>query len=396
MGRDEASCRECLEREHGNVSAAAAWALQHDDAETALAIGGCLEMFWFRNGHVREGLDLLKAALSRLEPVSGEELHTGRSFGGPDDRRRGSESQHLSFKIDGAEALGHTRTHPMIPKVRARALEAVGFLEWITGDAGEARRHLAEALELHRDLGHDRRMAWTLIRLSNLDDPPRARRARLVEAIEIARRVGDHAALARGLTNLGGLELEQGRYAPAGGHLREAEAVLSGSGAANELASVRNMVAWTAIGQGDLAPAAAILKHTLSDFRSLGDRRGLGSSLHALGWTRLESGDPQGATDFMRQALSEWYDVGLASLIPYSLHGLACAAAAQGDAERAAVLFGAAQTLARASGTMLWRYETTRGKTLAARARAQLGDHEWRAAWKQGAGLSQDQAVSRA
>lgn len=352
MGPDEASCRQRLDRERGNLSAAAQWALDGADAETALAIGSRLQMFWFKNGHVLEGLNLLKAGLGILDP--------------------------------GEQA------------VRAEALGAMGFLAWISGDSQEARRWLGASLQLYGSMGNDGRVALSLLRLSNLDDPADIRRHRLEKALDIFRRLGDLRAVARALMNLGTLALEQAEYVEATGHLREAERVLAELGHDDETASTRNLLAWTAIGQGDLAGAESILRETLNEFRALGDKRGVGSSLHALGWVRLESRDWQGAIELMQEAAVQWRDGGLDGLLPYSLQGLACAAATGGHPERAALLFGAAAAGAGRLGTTLWEHEVLRGETSAAHAREAIGERRWQAAWAAGAGMSLAQAADLA
>ncbi|MBV9354424.1 MAG: hypothetical protein JO023_02740, partial [Chloroflexi bacterium] len=54
-----------LEREYDNLRAALGWALEADDVQTALRLGGALWFFWDMRGHLREGREWLDRVLGQ-------------------------------------------------------------------------------------------------------------------------------------------------------------------------------------------------------------------------------------------------------------------------------------------------------------------------------------------
>jgi non-specific serine/threonine protein kinase len=76
--------------------------------------------------------------------------------------------------------------------------------------------------------------------------------------------------------------------------------------------------------------------------------------------------------------------------------GLATVAAARGQSQRAARLFGAAEALFEALGISLARVTTGQFEPYLKRARADLGEAAWTAAWAAGRALLPEQAVAEA
>jgi hypothetical protein len=85
----------------------------------------------------------------------------------------------------------------------------------------------------------------------------------------------------------------------------------------------------------------------LRELRARGD---VALGLCNLGWIALLQDDLSRSAELYRESLSLSWDTGLNPIVQNALEGLACVAGAQGEAERAAWLWGAAQTLHETKG----------------------------------------------
>src|SRR5262249_62411628 len=111
-------------------------------------------------------------------------------------------------------------------------------------------------------------------------------------------------------------------------------------------------MALTALGvvaaaQGDAAAAQSLLAESVPLMRAAGDRRDLTQILLTAGTVRLKQGDLQQAHNLFTESLRLWDSIAdqeKAAGIRRALTGLAEGAAAHGRAERAGVLWGAAET----------------------------------------------------
>lgn len=99
-----------LEDDYDNLRVALLGAIQSEDAEVALRLGGALFWFWNQGGYWSEARELLRAALA----------------------------------LPGAARQD---------RARAQALYAIGGLSWLYGYHAEARAYLDESIELWRALG---------------------------------------------------------------------------------------------------------------------------------------------------------------------------------------------------------------------------------------------------
>ena len=64
-GAEDAAWLDRLEQEHDNMRAALSWAIEHEEAELALRVGGALRWFWYMEGYYGEGRRWLEAALGK-------------------------------------------------------------------------------------------------------------------------------------------------------------------------------------------------------------------------------------------------------------------------------------------------------------------------------------------
>jgi predicted ATPase/class 3 adenylate cyclase len=319
MGSEKRGWLDRLELEHDNMRAAISCAVEHGNARLALNLVADLWRFWQMRGYLEEGIDRIREALAL---PAGEELR----------------------------------------EARLRAIEAAGGVAYWQGDLVAAEHYYQEVLDEQRAAGDEQRVADALYNLSfdfalpgtdgRMSDPAHSREL-VGEALEIYRRVGDRAGVARALW------------------------ALSNS-------------AWTV---GDVEFGLPYALESLETFRELGDRFMVAWSLYTLGMMRLLARELDDAGPVMREALgifSEAQDVSGYVLV---LDGLAAEAFLRGDRERSARLAAAVNVLQESSGTGL----TPANRQLIGFRHEQLTeDPSLAEAWREGERMTPAEAVAYA
>ena len=115
-----------------------------------------------------------------------------------------------------------------------------------------------------------------------------------------------------------------------------------------------------------------------------------------LGWMALLQDDLGRAADLYRESLSLSWDAGLNLIIQSALEGFACVAGAKGEAERAARLWGAAQTLHETKGIPRDTDFLAEADARISAVRSGMGEEAWEEAWRKGRAMTLDEAVSYA
>jgi predicted ATPase/DNA-binding CsgD family transcriptional regulator len=354
VGAAQMAWVERLEREHDNLRAALQWAVEQEDAETALRLVGALWPFWEARGYLREGRRWLTAALGMAD--AGD------------------------------------------PALRGKALRGAGLLATWQGDYPAARALHAESLTLYRALGDRDSIAHALENLGMVAHEQgeyAAASALHAESLAIRRELGDQRNIASSLNNLGLVMRGQGDYAAARALHEESLAIhrvlQDHQGIGNELSNL-GMMAYL---QGDDAAARALHEESLAIRRTLGDRRGIAISLSNLGLVAYRQGEYATARALHAESLAIRRALGDAS-IPESLEGLAAVAGALGKGARAARLLGAAATLRAAITAPLPPDERAVQEAWVARVRADLDADVWDAAWATGAATPIEAIIAEA
>ena len=211
-----------------------------------------------------------------------------------------------------ARLLSHPDAAPR-DAIRARALAAAGRLAWVSDNCPECGKAQEEALSIFRE-------------------------------------IGDTRGTAIALTDLGSLALDAGDLEKARALFDEAGALPAEIADPRVTAHVRHNRALLASGERDFASACALEEEALALYRKLGDTW---QSI-ILNWSVGINAAVLGRFDEARAHFSECLTVGLelgnrwgAS---YPIEGLAALAVAERKYERAARLFGAAETQRSRSG----------------------------------------------
>jgi predicted ATPase/DNA-binding SARP family transcriptional activator/DNA-binding CsgD family transcriptional regulator len=307
-----------VERELDNLRAALRWSLEGDSIELGLRLGAALGDFWFVNGRQSEGRSWLSALLAH--PSSGA---------------------------------------PEVADLRATVVAAAFILAYRQGDYSAALTLAESCLELHRERGDQRGIAWALSSLAmpvgELGDLDRSETL-LEESLALSRELNDPYSTARALDTLG--ELNRAK--------------------------------------GDFERARAYYTESLELFNQLDAKPHIAIVLHNLGQTALALGDPSGAMTQLRESLSRYQDLGHTYGRISCLSGIAGAASLSGDPAQAVRLFGAVHALRELNSVTADAADRIQQQKYLDSLCSTLGQNAFDAAWEAGRSLTLEEATTEA
>lgn len=212
----------------------------------------------------------------------------------------------------------------------------------------------------------------------------------LEESMHISRELGDKKSLAETLHALGNVLYSQGDIAKARPFFEESLRVEQD--VSNRKTSLHNL-GLMLYEQGDYSSAASLIEEALAIERGIGDTRRVAHALANLGLVAFEQGDYVLALSRQRESLAIRQELGAKLGIAYSLEGLAMLYRGLGRAEKAARLWGAAQTMRESIGAPIPPKERTRYKREMDMVRTQLGEVGFQYAFTEGRSMTSEQAV---
>jgi tetratricopeptide (TPR) repeat protein len=292
-----------VETEHDNLRIALEWSLESGKSDHALRLGGALGYFWEFRGAAREGCKWLDEAL-----VFSERERAGRVAAG-ETLTRAEIMQHakalyadgrLHFLTFFDPTKGRTMIEDGLRISReigdiwqtVVALEHLGWIAILEGDAQTARTHLEQGILLARELEDRWPLALCLLRLTSplmRTDAPIAQQV-AEQGVTLARSLGDQYLLSYGLTQLAAAYFMNGNYTDAVPILEEVlvKAPPIGGGYIN--LSLFLLVVFTSL-LGDAARAKSYCFQLLAHVRETGFAVGI--ALIALGWLASYNGWPE-------------------------------------------------------------------------------------------------------
>ncbi len=314
QGDDQRRWLDLVELEHDNLRAALECAIADGNADDASRMIFALWRFWQARGYLREGNGWAQRVVA----------------------------------LPTAD-----------PRLRLRALEAAGGINYWLADTATTERYYKEAYERAGAMHDEAERAKAAYNLSFVyfllqTDMPRAE-ALLEEALPIQRKLGDRASIGRTAWALGSLYGE--------GYHRSLE---------------------------DRLKAQKLAHEALEQHRALGNRFDIAWDLHATGLAALRLEQLDEARAEWREAMDIFVEAGDSSGIVLLLSNFAEHARALGDLEREATLVGAWTAMSERTGVglaSLWG--TTEGRTLAKDISA-----ERRPAFERGVAMKTDEAVA--
>jgi len=316
IGPEQLTWHARLEREHANFRSILQSSIERDDAEIGLRMGGALWRFWDVRGHVREGLDLVARVLAL--PTATE------------------------------------RT-----TVRAKALQAAGYLAFIQGSYPVASTFLEQSAAIRREVDDSPGLLQSLHFLGlvrRCQGRPNEARTLFDEGLAIARRIGDRAWEAATL----------------------------------------NCLARLVYYEGDLPGARSLFEEVLIKRHAVGDLWGLGITLGDLGDVVRELGDGSIARRLYEESLAAWRRLGDKRGIAQCLEGFAALDVDRSAFVRAVRLFAAAAEIRSDVGEPASPNRQAQLEAMLELARSALGHQDFSVVWVEGRAMTLEQAVAYA
>jgi predicted ATPase/DNA-binding SARP family transcriptional activator/DNA-binding CsgD family transcriptional regulator/Flp pilus assembly protein TadD len=342
-----------LETEHDNLRAALSWSLgRGGDVGPRMAVALCL--FWYTRGYLSEGR-------TYLEEVA--------------------------------------RSDVVPARVRARALDGLGWIAEPQGDYERARTAYEKSLELYRG-SHDKKgVANALGDLGSLaldrGDYERAT-SLLKQSLTLHRELGSREDLIGILDGLGVLASAQGEQEQSISFFSEALALSRGTGNVRRTAVSLGNLGFTLLAHGDPGQAKALLDESLALFREIGDSSNIAVSLMNSALATLSKGDHGRVQALCEESLKLLQKAQDTQHIADCLGIMASAAGARGSAKRAARLWGAAEALREEVGVPLQPEDRVVLDPYLATARSSLGEIAWRTTLVEGRAMTSEQAIEYA
>ncbi|HEU5422051.1 MAG TPA: tetratricopeptide repeat protein, partial [Nitrolancea sp.] len=295
VGSAQASWFRRLERELGNLRAAARWIVEQQDAGRAARLGLSLWRFWDR-GYIVEGRAWLESFLG----------------------------------LPGLAAPG---------PARCRLLFAAGRLAYRQADYSPAAALLTECLAIARAERDDDFTASALTQLAHLayaqGDLEIAER-RYAESLDIRRRAGDDArTIAVSLYGLARVHRARADYAVARALLVESLEQFQAAEDDVQIAGVLVALGLVALLEGDDEEAGGAFRESLARALKVGDRPGEAGALIGLAYAALGRGQPRRARTLLGESLALARATDGRQLVVQCLEGMAAVLAADGEGRRA-------------------------------------------------------------
>ncbi|MDQ2807282.1 MAG: tetratricopeptide repeat protein, partial [Chloroflexota bacterium] len=237
---------------------------------------------------------------------------------------------------------GYLAAPQLPPELRLRARGELSRIMGVQGDLNQTRAFSWETLALARQLGDRAATALALNQLGNLayvQGDFVASGAFYRESLSLRRQVGDRAAIAGSLNNLGLVALAQYAPALARTYLQESLVVARELGDAHSLVFALNNLASVDLHTGDFARAEDLLRESLLVSQQLGYRPGMAGALTDLSDVARLRGDWDAAVRLGHEGLTLWRALAIHSGISGALLTLARTTLAQAQAAVAGPLF---------------------------------------------------------
>jgi predicted ATPase/class 3 adenylate cyclase len=365
---------ERLEREHGNLRTAPAWALESGKSDQAVELAGALAYFWVLGGKITEGFKWLDEALALSEREQSKKLAAG------------------SYTPTSVE-----KAH------RAKALQGAGWVRLATLGVKAAHTAVEEGLCLWRELGDK---WWTAVGLENealiltLAGDCQTALARLEEGVALARQIEDPWPLATCLIRFGDALKPRGEAAAARPYLEEGVALARGLGDKILLSEGLRELGSLYYAEGNLAEAASLTVEALANARAIGSMFHEFLGLFQLVIIACLQSDSAKAKGHSVELWALVKEMGAPLAAGFALLSFGLAACFGGEPGKGARLLAVAGMMFRQQG---WDVMSAEGEPVMKvhqqaleTARALLGAAAFETAWDEGQHLTPEQALALA
>lgn len=216
------------------------------------------------------------------------------------------------------------------------------------------------------------------------------------EALDLSRKLGDARGIAASLNDLAAVMLELGEWSQAARLWKQSLSHYRQAGDQRGAGIVLGNLGEFALLTGDNRRAQALYKESLERRREIGDSRGIAVALNNLGGVLHRLGNNDLAAEQFKESLRICRELGEHRVLIRCLEALAMVAVGQQRRSRAARLWGAAAALRETAGMPVPAIDLPRYEREVQQAKVEADDREWEMAWKQGALMGPEKAVTYA
>jgi non-specific serine/threonine protein kinase len=344
-----------LDQENDNLRAVLSWFLEKDEIESSYLLGGGLWRFWYLRGQIKEGSEWLSRILSKEGKVS--------------------------------------------DVLRADALNGAGGLALFRNDYDVAKNQLKECLALRKKIGDKLGMAATHHNLGQLAIHQNEYKTALFhirQSLQLDGDSGDQSGVASDLFSIGWILSRQKEFKAAQEHIKRGLAISTNLGDQWQIALSQGLLGEIAYGQGSYEKSQQYLEAAKTMFTEIGDLGQLSGIDCALGLTQIHKGNLQQAESLFHSSLKHRYSALDQMGVAQVLEGLAYLASSRYLLQKAARLWGAAETLRASLGTPLTAVEEDDRDLHIKVVRNHLREKAFMAEKEIGAAMSLDQVVQYA
>jgi non-specific serine/threonine protein kinase len=221
-------------------------------------------------------------------------------------------------------------------------------------------------------------------------------RTHFEDAIRVARELGYRAGEGHAIVGLASIRLGEGDHDGARALYEQSLALFEGAGEERGVGVALSNLGRTAELDGRLHEAWDFYQRGMEIFRKFGDLSFMALRLSSLGDLSLRLGRRDAAREHLLESLTLVQDLHEWRAAAFALARSAMLATEEGRLREAAILYGSAEALRERIGPVLTPEERVEDERRKAQARAKAGDDPgaFESSWREGRGLSFDDAVS--
>jgi adenylate cyclase len=285
------------------------------------------------------------------------------------------------------------------PQLVARCHTSRGELLWRRSQYSDAWASLERARVAYEEMGDQAGVGhvWQCEgRLAAVRGDPETARMLWERSLGVWRSLGDKARIADMLNNLGLVARNLGDLGQSRALHEQALAIRRDLEVRTAVAQSLNNLGMVLTDLGEYHAARSQLEIAVELQREIGDRWELANALETLATTARDQGDLAASHALYDESLGILWELGERWMLAYVLEAMGGLAALQGSPERALRLAGAAATLREATGSSLTATEQSILEAMLYPTREALGEAAASAAYREGQGMSLEQAVDYA
>jgi predicted ATPase/DNA-binding SARP family transcriptional activator len=384
VGAEQQASLALLDLDNANLSQALDYLIEMADGEAALRLATALARFWDYRGYVSAGSEWLRQALAQPGYVTILVRARALQAAGFLALRRGDFDEAHALISDGMDLFVQTVDEVGV----AEALQNLAHIAMVKSNYALAETHLTASIQLCQALGYDYGVARGFNILGNLAwdrHQIAVAHAQYVNSLQIFEGLGDRVMIATVHLNIGGLAIDREHLDEARHHFEKCLTIARSLGHAGLIGQALKSLGWLAYGQGDYLQARDYCHEAGAILERLGDRSNLAQVLGTLGDIDVQRGEYPQALEHYRKNLAIYAELdhlrglysGFQDLVQLLL-------VMQQDPELAVRLLAAADAYQRQVGLELAASSQTKQTQASAALRAQLGAATFEQHWQAG------------